>query len=489
MDDALGTSLLLGFGVAGALSGSPDAHRLLARNEALGIDASLEVLTPADSLVEGVAERIFTVVSQVGTVTHRNLCGPLLAGRLEDGRFFVMSEYPSEATLFRELQELGPEPVLLPRALEVLTQLSGALDAAHLSGLYHRDLCPERIAFGPDKPEGVVVQLRDLGRVALLEAAGLCSSGDATVVSPAYGSPEQLDGGVGSGPSDVYSLGVLAFRLCTGRLPFECASPELYRSAHLESKPHRPRERRPGYVSPLPKEVDQLILGCLEKSPGDRPLPTEITNTLARAARHATRQARQEQLTAGPMGPWKRLRAKAVEVARYVQYVQLGDDSLADALKALAPHDKTQQEREQAVVDVAVHWDAVHAAGRESEHSLRRAALELSLELGRLGTGGGAAPPAAQDLTHQLDELLHSVAAARNSATTALQAATTELTRARQASDDWSRQEANRVSELIAAVRARRGAAGDPSLHDRIDALEALVKETDGGSVRTLPGH
>lgn len=491
MDEALGRSLMPGFGIAGSLPGAgAGAHdRLLACHDTLGLEAAVEVLAPPDGPVEDGLERLLAAASQVGELTHRNLSGLVLAGRVEDGRYFLVTERPGEPTLAQELHELGPEPLPLPRALSVLAQVAAGLDAAHGAEVFHRDLRPEVVGFGPTKPGEVVVQLHGLGRVALLEAAGLLPGGDADLVSPAYASPEQLDGGAGGGPTDVYALGVLAFRLCTGRLPFECASTELYRAAHRESTPHRPRDRRPRYVEPLPEAVDRLILSCLEKDPAARPAPGELFGKLAEAASDAAQQALDQQRAAGPLGIWKRIRAKAVETVRYVQYVQLGSEPLAEALEALGLHGAAQQERDLAAEEAGARWDEVHGELRGREHRLRLAALVLGLDRGRLVAQGAGDQPGAQDMACQIGELLQSQAAARAESTAALRAATRSLIRARQAAEDWTRREPNRVMELVEAVRERRDAAGDPSLHDRIDALTELVAQTGGGSVPTLPGH
>jgi Protein kinase domain len=501
MDEALGRSLLPGFGRADPLSDADGearvwagaGDRLLVRGEALGFEAVVEVFTLPDGVSQEGLERLFAAAARVGGLTHRNLAGLLLAGRVEDGRCFLMTDSPGELTLAGELKDLGPEPVRLPRALSLLAQVAHGLEGAHGAGVIHGDLRSDCVGFGPTKPQDVVVQLHGVGRLTLLEAAGLLPDGVADLVSPAYASPEQLSGGFGPGSvgaaTDIYSLGVLAFRLCTGRLPFECATPELYRAAHGESAPSPPQELRPSYVPSLPRGVDGLILACLEKDPADRPAAGEVARTLAEAALEAARQARDEARAAGPLGIWKRILAKAMETARYVQYVRLGSDSMAQALAALESHEAAQKSRDQAAEEAGARWDEQHGEGQGRVHRLRRAVLALGMDRGRLVAQGAGDQPGVRDLTSQLQELLLSVAAAQAEADSGVRAATVDLTRARQASEDWDRLSANRVMELVEAVRERRDAAGDPTLHQRIDALTELVAQAGGGSVPTLSGH
>lgn len=493
MDETLGRSLLPGFRIAGPLPGAAVgdvvSERLLARHDALGLEAEVEVFAPAEGDGAEGLERLLTVAPPLGALTHRTLAGLLLAGCTEDGRCFLMTEWSGEPTLARELRDVGPEPLLLPRALSMLAQLTAGLHDAHDAGVPHRDVRPEQVAFGPTKPDDVVLQLRGVGRAALLEAVGLLPDGDADLVDPAYASPEQLAGDAGGAPADVYALGVLAYRLCTGRLPFECASRELYQVAHRDSAPHRPMDRRPRYVAPLPEEVDALILACLEKDPTARPSARSLCNTLAEAALESAKQAREQRRESGPLGAWKRLRAKAVETARYLQFVKLDSEPLTEALAAFRPHDKTQHERFGEAEAAVARWDEVHGELRGREHRLRHAVLALGLDRGRLVANGAGDQPGAMDLARQIDELLRSVATAQAQDADALRAATAELTLSREAAEDWARREPNRVMELVEAVRGLREAAGNPSIHERIDALTDLAKQAGGGSVPTLAGH
>ncbi len=500
MDEALERSLLPGFGIVGPLPGAQSAvrawagagDRFLVRQEELGIEALVEVLPPPDGLAHEDLECLLDAASRVGGLTHRNLAGLMLAGRVEDGRFFLMTEGFGEVTLAADLKDLGPEPMPLPRALSLLAQVAQGLDAAHCAGVSHGDLRPDQVCFGPTKPQDVVVQLHGVGRLALVAAAGLVPGGVADLVNPAYASPEQLSGepppDTGAA-ADIYSLGVLAFQLCTGRLPFECATPNLYRAAHRESAPPPPRERRPSYVAPLQQEVDALILSCLEKDPADRPAAGEVSGRLAEAAREAARQALDDERAKGGLGTWLRIRAKALEVARYVQYVRLGSEPMAEALAALEPHDAAQGERDRAAEEAGEQWDEQHGVGQGRVHRLRCAVLALGLDRGRLVARGAQNQPGERDLAGQIDELLRSVAAAQEEAASDNRAATVDLIRSRQVAQDWNRRLANRVMDLVEAVRERRDAAGDPSLHQRIDALVELVDQVDGGTVPTLSGH
>ncbi len=163
---------------------------------------------------------------------------------------------------------------MLFRSLEV----AQALDYLHAQGIVHRDL----------KSSNVMV-LRD-GRVKVLDFGAALFRESATdpitrhgefVGTFAYASPEQIRGETVDARADLYSLGVLLYRLITGRRPFEADTPEGLARLHLEEAPRHPIELVPG----LPDDLCRLILEMLAKTPGARPVSAAAV--AARLAPHA----------------------------------------------------------------------------------------------------------------------------------------------------------------------------------------------------------
>jgi len=143
-------------------------------------------------------------------------------------------------------------------AATVLTDIGGALGAAHRKGVVHRDVRPANLLLD----EQGVAYLADFG-IALPTA----TAGDVAVASPAYASPEMLRGEATGVAADVLSLGVTAFEMLTGRLPFADSDSraELIRHQLNDPLPSAHATR-----TDLPERIDQILARATAKVPDDR---------------------------------------------------------------------------------------------------------------------------------------------------------------------------------------------------------------------------
>ncbi|WP_049579548.1 protein kinase domain-containing protein [Streptomyces sp. SBT349] len=160
-----------------------------------------------------------------------------------------------------------------------------ALAVAHVSGVVHRDLKPANVMVGPDG----LARVLDFGIAAVLaessDHARLTSTG-VVIGTPAYMSPEQIEGGTVGLPSDLYSAGCVLYALATGQPPFHGGSLYQLLRQQMESAPPAPSTLRPG----IPREWDELILALLSKRPGDRPgSAAEVADRLRDLAASAVR--------------------------------------------------------------------------------------------------------------------------------------------------------------------------------------------------------
>ncbi len=179
-------------------------------------------------------------------------------GETEDGRAFIVMEYLPGGSLDDRLRAGPVEP---EQALVWLGQAARALDAAHASGIVHRDVKPANLLLDADG----VVHVADFGvaRAADLEAMTVAG----TVVGTAgYLSPEQARGESADPASDRYALGVVAFELLTGRRPFERDTTAAEAAAHVHEPVPSIHERNPA----LPPALDRTFRRALAKEPGDR---------------------------------------------------------------------------------------------------------------------------------------------------------------------------------------------------------------------------
>lgn len=147
----------------------------------------------------------------------------------------------------------------LPEALSVIAQLADALDHAHAAGILHRDLKPENVLFRDPRTPVLI----DFGIARPAHSEGSRPQFDDMVAgTPVYMSPEQIEGAPLDARSDLYSLGITAFELLTGRPPFTSGSAADIMRAHLE----RPPPPLPADLTALQPVLDSL----LAKSPATR---------------------------------------------------------------------------------------------------------------------------------------------------------------------------------------------------------------------------
>ena len=169
------------------------------------------------------------------------------------------------------------QPVL--HALEILDEVLAALGAAHSAGVIHRDVKPSNI-FLVRQPDGTsYVKLLDFG-VSKMKAAANSSrqprtSASLIVGTPTYIAPEQARGLPVDARSDLYSLGVTAYEMLTGRLPFEHPDAFEVIHMHLTQRPAPISKIRAGVAGPL----ETLIGEMLDKEPGRRPPSAQIVRT------------------------------------------------------------------------------------------------------------------------------------------------------------------------------------------------------------------
>ena len=175
------------------------------------------------------------------------------------GRPYIVMEYLAGGSLADRLARDGAQP--LSRSLDWLRQAAAALDAAHASGIVHRDVKPANLLLDDD--DGVKVA--DFGVASAADLASFTEAG--TVVGTAgYLAPEQARGETATPASDRYALAVVAFELLTGARPYERESATAEALAHV-SAPIPPAS---AHNPELPPEVDEVLARGLAKDPEHR---------------------------------------------------------------------------------------------------------------------------------------------------------------------------------------------------------------------------
>ena len=176
-----------------------------------------------------------------------------------EGRPYIVMEYLAGGSLADRLARDGAQP--LGRSLDWLGQAAAALDAAHASGIVHRDVKPANLLLDDDDR----VKVADFGVASAADLASFTEAG--TVVGTAgYLAPEQARGETATPASDRYALAVVAFELLTGTRPFERESSTAEAMAHV-SAPIPPAS---AHNPELPSEVDDVLARGLAKQPEHR---------------------------------------------------------------------------------------------------------------------------------------------------------------------------------------------------------------------------
>jgi len=236
---------------------------LAATHVFLGRPTAIKILH--DSLARNQQQRraFLAEARAASRVRHPELLEVSDYGVLPDGRPFVVMERIDGEPLSRQLE--GGRALRPRHALAIARSVARALSAAHHAGVVHNDLKPSNIMIlASDREEEPALKVIDFGAASLLELRH--GHRDEVIGTPHYMSPEHIRGESTDGRSDVYALGVVLYRLLTGRLPFDADEIRALLTAHLEAPP--PTLTSPH--GPLDPSVVRLVSRALEKDPADR---------------------------------------------------------------------------------------------------------------------------------------------------------------------------------------------------------------------------
>lgn len=236
---------------------------LRARDTQLDRDVAIKLIRPEWLLVDSVRQQFLAEARAMAKVRHRNVVEIHSFGERDGVPFFIM-EYVPGVSLEHWLDQRGGSPLAVDEAIGFMEQICAGVQAIHEAGAIHRDIKPSNVLIGP----GFRVAVTDFGLVR--SADPINSRPTSTGGTPAFMSPEVI-GGLEVPPkfwprADVYSLGIMAYELLTGRLPFETDNVDRMLRMHLEEVPPTPTSLRPE----LPPGFDDVLLKALRKIPTDR---------------------------------------------------------------------------------------------------------------------------------------------------------------------------------------------------------------------------
>jgi len=204
-------------------------------------------------------ERFHNEVRVARQVSHPNVCRVYDIGEI-DGEHFISMEYVDGEDLASVLRRMGPPS--RDKAIQVARQICAGLAAAHDKGVLHRDLKPHNVMIdGRGK-----VRITDFGLAGFAEdfAAPGAEVGAGT---PLYMAPEQLSGKEVTVRSDIYSLGLVLYKMFTGQAAFKADTREEVRRLRGEASVTHPSS----IVEDIDPAVERVIMRCLENDPRQRP--------------------------------------------------------------------------------------------------------------------------------------------------------------------------------------------------------------------------
>ncbi len=204
--------------------------------------------------------RFVAEASAAAQLAHPNVAHVYSIEEAEGRHFFAM-QYVDGQSLAHHLAESGPAP--LERAVAVLDDCLCGLQAAHARGLIHRDVKPGNILIERDSGRAILV---DFGLVRPVSRESQWTDHNTVLGTVDYIAPEQATGQTVDGRTDLYSLGVVAYQLFSGRLPFSAESPSAVLFSHAYKLPSPLSDAAPG----LPPAISEFVAKLLVKEPGDR---------------------------------------------------------------------------------------------------------------------------------------------------------------------------------------------------------------------------
>jgi serine/threonine protein kinase len=232
------------------------------------------------ALDEEVAGRFLREAKNTARVQHENIIEVYDLGRSDQGdMFFVMEllEGESLSTKIRRDGKMAPAV-----AVNIARQMCAALHVAHAAGIIHRDLKPANVMLIERGGQTDYVKVLDFGVAKSYtpdQQTQLTHTG-MLVGTVEYMAPEQIMGRVVDGRTDIYSLGIVMYRMLTGKAPFRDGGVPALIHAHLNVFPKPMTDTAPE----LPGTLDRVVLRCLAKQPEQRyESMEEVSRALASA--------------------------------------------------------------------------------------------------------------------------------------------------------------------------------------------------------------
>jgi len=251
------------YAIRGFVGAGGMARVYVAEDTFTGEPVAVKILDREKTQNRDARERFLREVEVSATIEHPNIVKILDAGERADRSPYIVLEFLFGESLGELLRRDGSVEEAF--ALPLIQKVASALAAAHRAGILHRDIKPDNLFLLGERGDPYGLKVVDFGMAKFLEGAGLTGVGQ-TLGTIAYMAPEQAIADVVDPRTDVYGLGVVMFRMLTGRLPFGTPNDAELIAQHLFVAPPRPRDVRPD----LDPRLEAVILTAMRKRPENR---------------------------------------------------------------------------------------------------------------------------------------------------------------------------------------------------------------------------
>lgn len=351
----------------------------------LGRDVALKVLPAEMARDPERLARFRREARAVAALNHPHIV-TIFSVEEAEGVHFLTMELVDGQSLDRLIPE-GGLPV--ERIVEIASALADALAAAHEKGIVHRDLKPANVMVGEHGRVkvldfGLAKEMRATGPTDATLTSAACTATGVVMGTPAYMSPEQVQGRALDHRTDLFSLGVILYELATGRRPFRGPSSAELASSILRDTPPLVTEVR----ADLPGDLARIIRRCLEKDPRHR------VQTARDVGNEFRDLARQTSRTVAPAGSTVPSSADRSRVAR-APAPGAARDSAAVAVAVLPFSDMSSAKDQdylcegmaEEIMNALVRIDGIRVASRTSAFRARQGGGDLAAIARALSVG------------------------------------------------------------------------------------------------------
>src|SRR5712691_2682497 len=231
---------------------------ILVEDTVVGEEIILKFLNREIAADDNMIERFKHELRYARRITHENVIRIHDFLTLKKSYAISMEYFPSH-TLSDELKQ---GPISLKRGLKLVWDICRGLSAAHQVGVVHRDIKPPNILIN----DSGLVKVVDFGLAALSHADARLTRTGVLLGTPTYMAPEQVRARTIDARTDIYSLGVIMYEICTGRPPYVADDPMAILFQHVEGNPTPPRQLKPGILP----AVEDIILQAMCVDPAKR---------------------------------------------------------------------------------------------------------------------------------------------------------------------------------------------------------------------------